>query len=315
MNFKEFRARYQKCEIKHYPSKVQEKPLLSVIVQTYNHERFISQCLNSILKQKTNFPFEILLGEDTSKDTTRIICQKYAHRFPEKIRLFLHHPNNKIHILGVPTGNFNAIYNLFQAKGRFIAFCEGDDIWQDPLKLQKQVDLLLVNPNIAFNYHSFIEVNENEEPLPIDKILDQPVFPIDRNELKTLTYHPLLSTVCFRNYFIEGIPEEFPEVINVDSFLISLLGNYGTAEYMKNITPSYYRRHEGGIWSGRIKELKLRSKILTFQQLSSYYRKQREHRMENHFNSLIKETSRILLLSYLREYQPQKAFRLLKTLF
>lgn len=270
MNFEAFKNKYQKAEVEHFPHQVPSKPTLSVLVQAYNHEAFIKQCLESILEQNTDFDYEILLGEDYSTDSTREICREYATRYPDKVRLFLHHPDNKIKVLNTTTGNFNAFYNLFSARGKYIAFCEGDDYWNDPAKLQKQVEALRTNSELAFTYHSYQEVNYEEQPLSKEIVLEQPKHDFSQEELKKLIYHPLLSTMCFRNFKMD-LPEQMAEVINVDSFLLSLLGNYGEAKFFKEIKSSFYRRHEGGIWSGERKELKFNSKLLTYRKLINYY--------------------------------------------
>ena len=98
MSFKEFKNKYQKEPVDHYPTNVLEEPLVSVCVQTYQHADYIEDCLEGILKQKTDFPIEILLGEDASSDGTREICIEYANKYPDKIRLFLHNRENNISI-------------------------------------------------------------------------------------------------------------------------------------------------------------------------------------------------------------------------
>src|SRR5690606_19880157 len=131
--------------VENYPNAFVENPLVTVCVQTFQHVSYIQECLEGILKQQTSFPFEILLGEDASTDGTREICLEYAQKHPDKIRLFLHHRENNIKIGGNPSGRFNFLYNLYAAKGKYIALCEGDDYWTDPMKLQKQVDFLQKN--------------------------------------------------------------------------------------------------------------------------------------------------------------------------
>ena len=152
MDFSQFRRKYEKQRVVHFPHNTSPHPVVSVMVQTYQHKDFIRACLDSILNQKTDFPFEILLGEDSSTDGTREICIDYAQKYPEKIKLFLHHPENKIKVLDITTGNFNALYNFFTVKGDYIAFCEGDDFWTDTLNLQKQVDSLKFNAEFIFTY-------------------------------------------------------------------------------------------------------------------------------------------------------------------
>ncbi|MDX1718616.1 MAG: glycosyltransferase family A protein [Salegentibacter mishustinae] len=271
MNFRSFKEKYQKTEVEHFAHNVTSTPLVSVMVQTYNHEAYIAECLDGILNQQTEFAFEILLGEDVSTDKTRKICIDYALRVPEKIRLFLHHTSNKIKVMGIPTGNFNAFYNYYQAQGEFIAFCEGDDYWNDPLKLQKQVDFLKKNTGFVLSYHRFVEQYETASKKKKQIPLEQPAKDLNQKELSELIYHPLLSTVCFRKCLSE-LPEEMLQVINVDSFLLSLLGNYGEARYLWNINPSFYNRHSGGIWTENKKELSFFSKLHTYKNLITYYR-------------------------------------------
>lgn len=270
MNFKEFKQRYQKKEVIEFASKVGGNPLVSVMVQTYNHENYIEVCLNSILAQETNFEFEILLGEDFSTDATREICIRYAKRYPKKIRLFLHEPVNKISVLNILTGNFNALYNYYSAKGKYIAFCEGDDFWNDSLKLQKQVDDLDRNEKASLVYHSYCEIDFLGKPIEERLTLHQTLRDIPGEDLQVLNWHLLLSTICFRKISPQ-LPEEMAEVINVDSFLLSYLGNYGCALYQQNIEPSSYRRHPGGIWSKKQKNIKYDLKILLYKKLVEYY--------------------------------------------
>jgi len=139
MDFIGFKNKYEVKKVVENNNSAPTKPIISVCVQTYNHSNYIRHCLNSILEQQTNFDFEILLGEDASTDGTREICIEYAEQYPDKIRLFLHHRENNIKIGDQPTGRFNFLYNLFSAKGKYIALCEGDDYWTDPFKLQKKV--------------------------------------------------------------------------------------------------------------------------------------------------------------------------------
>lgn len=300
MNFQDFQKKYQKKEPKEYQNHVNSHPVVSVLVQTYQHEKYIRECLEGILKQKTDFPFEIVLGEDGSNDGTREICIEYAERYPEKIRLFLHQPENKIKVLNVTTGNFNALYNFFSARGEYMAFCEGDDVWTDPLKLQQQVAHLQSHSSLAFTYHSYLETNKKLQPLTKEKCLEQPKQNINKEDLQRLIFHPLLSTICFRNFFQDIIPKEMAEVLNVDSFLISLLGNYGEGSYLKDLEPSFYRRHEGGIWSRKRKKIKMESKLLTYQKLRDFYFGQGNKYLSTFFHRRIISLGKMQVLYYLK---------------
>lgn len=103
--------------------------MVSVFMMTYNHENYIAQALDSILMQKINFGYEIIVGEDCSTDRTREIILSYAQRKPDLFKLILHDHN-----VGAKA-NQNAVLNA--CKGKYIAPCEGDDYWTDPYKLQK----------------------------------------------------------------------------------------------------------------------------------------------------------------------------------
>ena len=145
-------------------------PVVSVTVTTYQHSNYISNCLDGILMQKTNFEFEIIIGEDESTDGTREMCIKYADKYPDKIRLFQrdrklsqYYENNKL------VCRFNGIWNRMSSRGKYIAWCEGDDYWTDPYKLQKQVDYLEENPSCGLMYTDYDELNENNKVIENNK--------------------------------------------------------------------------------------------------------------------------------------------------
>lgn len=121
--------------------------MVSVFMMTYNHENYIAQALDSILMQKINFGYEIIVGEDCSTDRTREIILSYAQRKPDLFKLILHNHN-----VGA-TANQNAV--LKACMGKYIAICEGDDYWTDPYKLQKQVDFLEANPDYGLIHSDF----------------------------------------------------------------------------------------------------------------------------------------------------------------
>lgn len=123
-----------------------KKPVVSVDMITYNHEPYIRQAIEGVMMQKTDFEFELVIGEDCSTDRTREICFEYQKRYPDKIRVLWcdHNLYRNPH----PAGG-NSARNRAHCRGEFIAFCEGDDYWTDPLKLQKQVDVMRKHPNVG----------------------------------------------------------------------------------------------------------------------------------------------------------------------
>jgi len=134
---------YQKHPVTHFPTQVNESAsILTVLVFAFNHEKYIAQCLDSILSQNTEFNFHIYLAEDDSTDGTKEICKKYALDFPENIKLVSNPRINKTMKFGKYNGKFNLVYSLLNCNTPYIAFCDGDDYWLDKEKIQKQVSLL-----------------------------------------------------------------------------------------------------------------------------------------------------------------------------
>lgn len=136
--------------------------LVSICCITYNHEHYIQDALDSFIAQKVNFPYEIVISDDCSKDNTRSIIETYKAKYPSLIKDVS--PSQNI------GSQANFIYVLEQARGKYIAICEGDDFWTDPLKLQKQVDILEADASLmaCCTNSSLVDVSGNvmENKLP-----------------------------------------------------------------------------------------------------------------------------------------------------
>lgn len=269
MDFKEFKLKFEIIPVTEYPNEIQTNPIVSVCVQTYNHEDYIKPCLDSILEQKTTFKFEIIISEDESCDKTRDICIQYAIKHPTKIKLYLNSRNNNIKVDGEPTGNFTTLYNMYSANGKYIAICEGDDFWNDPFKLQKQYEFMEAQSNYSICYHDFNIVNRDNHIINSDKA--NPLRKdLKKDELLIPFTHPASLTIFFRNYF-KIYPRHITEILTFDVFLYTLLGEKGAGKYLSQIDPSSYRVHDKGIWSERNLEEKLKTKINTYNKISQYY--------------------------------------------
>lgn len=139
--------------------------LVSVFMITYNHENYIEHAIEGVLMQKTSFPIELIIGEDCSTDNTRKIVREYEGRYTEIIKAQYPEKNRGM--------NNNFLTVLQSARGKYIALCEGDDYWTDPLKLQKQVDFLEANPEYSLCVGGFKEFNiYTEETKDIIRIPD-----------------------------------------------------------------------------------------------------------------------------------------------
>jgi len=229
------------------------QPVVSVCIQTYQHAAFIAECLDSVLMQETDFPYEIIVGEDDSKDGTREICKEYAEKYPDKIRLFLRDEKDKIFINGRKTGRFNFIENLKAARGEFIALCDGDDYWIDESKLRQQQELIVSNKLVACYSNHYIKTTASLS-------LNNP-FNNQYKEHKLIELSPKtvgssrlligqLSTLVAKSIFIkEFIGNSLAkEIWAADGLLFLLLSSYGRVGYL-NAAFSLYRIEGQGVTS------------------------------------------------------------------
>lgn len=124
------------------------EPLVSICCITYNHEKYITDALDSFLTQETTFPFEIIVHDDASTDKTAVIIREYEERYPKIIKPIYQTENQ----YSKGKGSIRN-YVVPMIKGKYTASCEGDDFWTDPLKLQKQVEFLEENPEYTMCFH------------------------------------------------------------------------------------------------------------------------------------------------------------------
>lgn len=192
-----------------------KKPLVSVLMLTYNQEQYIKEALDSVILQQTNFAFEIVIGDDASKDSTRKILLEYEKKYPEVIRLLLHRQNLK------PVHNLIRVYKKCQ--GKYVALLEGDDFWTSPHKLQKQVDFLESHPKYAVCYH-FAKMCDTTGKelllLPIEKYrkLTATLKDLAEND----SFMPTCSTM-FRNKLFPEFPKWFTELTYIADFPLNIL--------------------------------------------------------------------------------------------
>lgn len=223
------------------------QPKVSVSITTYNHEKYIAQAIDSVLMQKTDFDYEIIIGEDDSSDQTRAIVQAYQQKYPDKIRLFLNSRANVIYINGKPTGRWNFVNNLKHAQGQYVALLEGDDYWTSPYKLQTQVDLLDARPDCALCAHPVLRFSENGTQK--SKISGPPVIKeaytladlLERNFIPT-------CSVMFRNHLFDDFPDWYYTTPMGDWPLHILNTRHGDIGFI-NKPLAAHRMHDGGLWS------------------------------------------------------------------
>jgi len=215
---------------------------VSVCVVTYNHEKFVAKTLDSILMQQTTFDFEIIVGDDFSKDNTRTILTEYQQRFPDKIRLLLHPKNMGLN------GKFNALATFAAAKGEYIAQFDGDDYLLVPDKLQKQVEMMDANPHYPACFHNAkVVYDDNAAPPHLVNWINKKEFTVDdligEDELCFIA----TSSLMFRREDFAKNPD--PEWTNFsnsgDIPRNIMLATRGPIGYIDEVM-SVYRKQRGG---------------------------------------------------------------------
>jgi glycosyltransferase involved in cell wall biosynthesis len=214
--------------------------MVSVVMITYGHEQFITQAIEGVLLQKCNFEIELIIANDCSPDRTdEIVKQLIQNHSTLNFIKYTKHFENK----GMMA---NFVWSLNQSKGKYIALCEGDDYWNDPLKLQKQINFLEQNKEFSMCFHSVVINNSNLNysyhfSIPKKSILEL-------NDLILKHYIPTCSLV-FRN---DCLPENFPKWFELsivgDIPLEILLAINGNAKYF-DLDMAVYRKHDLGITS------------------------------------------------------------------
>lgn len=209
--------------------------MISACIITYNQENYIEKCINGALTQKTNFDYEIVIGDDNSTDGTSEICKMYTEKFPLKFRYF--HRNQNLGMMG------NWIATINNCNGKYIALCEGDDYWTDPLKLQKQVDFLERNSKFSSCFHLTPEIRGKEFSGKVfGANAPDIVYSEDTISLWSL-FHT--SSFVFRKSAFKYY-DELSSIFSADMALFSIVSRYGPIKKIEE-KMSVYRKHEGGI--------------------------------------------------------------------
>ena len=213
--------------------------LISVVMITYNHENFIREAIESVVMQKTNFDFELIIGEDCSRDRTRFICEEYVQRYPKIVSLFPPQSN-----LGMMR---NFARTLKKANGEYIAICEGDDYWTDPLKLQKQADFLRNNEKYAGVFHNVQAKYEDGEKSPLLYCHFSKARSISFTDLSYSNTIPTCSVV-FRSKYLNFLPSWFVNLAMGDWALHLFNSQYGDFWYIPQIM-GVYRITSSSSWA------------------------------------------------------------------
>lgn len=220
---------------------------LSIICLAYNHGPYIRQALEGFVTQKTNFDFEVLIHDDASTDATADIIREYQQKYPHIIKPIFQTENQWSKKIGICK---NFLYP--NIKGKYVAFCEGDDYWTDENKLQKQVDFLDTHPDYAICFHP-VTVKWEDGSNNHDEIFPKPRY---RFYKKTLTLADLLkhnfiqtNSVVYR-WCLQDNFDVLPDgIMPGDYFLHLIHAKTGKIGFLPDIM-AVYRRHSDSVWFG-----------------------------------------------------------------
>lgn len=209
---------------------------ISVCMVTYNHEPFIRACLEGAVSQQLSCEYEIVIGEDCSKDNTLAICREFEERYPHIIKL-LTTPEN----MGMMK---NGARTAAACTGDYIAVCEGDDYWTDPHKLQRQFDFLQANPDYSMIAENGLVLNtvHNKESL-FNNIPECDLTVVD---LLRKRQFPSASVLLRAEYVKDNYPT--PKYAG-DTFLWCYLATRGKVKYLPVISSVYRRGLQGVVLS------------------------------------------------------------------
>src|SRR5690554_7390849 len=237
-------------------------PIVSILCITYNHQQFIRTCLESLVAQKCDFPFEIIIYDDASTDGTRDVIIEFQEKYPELIRAIL----RQEHQWSKNPGVIDILSNNPQAKGDYLTICEGYDLWIGQDQLQKQVAILEEHPECSMTCGAYLLIDESkEEVVRQNKWLTE--YSEDERgrifELEDLkhTFFIKTSTTLFRNQ-----PALFEQLkryeLCLDMHVFYVLLRAGTRHYNNEVMGGY-NRHKDGAESGSQQQQTVLAQYLT----------------------------------------------------
>ncbi len=239
---------------------MENKPIISVIMLTYNHAPYLQRAIEGVLMQKTNFSFELIICNDNSPDNSDEVISLFAEKYPNIIRYFNHQKN-----IGFVE---NQRFSFEKCKGKYIAYCEGDDYWTDENKLQFQYDFLEQNPDFVMttgrNHLLYNESNQitddGKEKIFGDKEYIDYTQETFFKERPTQTFTYLIRKSALDLKWIDI----YPNYRDLYYFYHVLAFGKGRAF---NKVFGVYRLHDGGVYSSLDIEKKLRTSIGIFKNI------------------------------------------------
>jgi glycosyltransferase involved in cell wall biosynthesis len=228
-------------------------PLVSICCITYNHENYIRDAIEGFLMQKTDFPFEIIIHDDASTDATADIIREYERKHPDVIKPIYQTENQ------YSKGKHAILFTFMAARGKYLALCEGDDYWIDPLKLQKQITEMEKHPECYISFHPAIQrwVDGSRDDKMLGFYSDKnTIVPVEEVLLTFDIFMPTASIVLNRSVVSRIVSFfDLAKDAPVGDYYIRVLGaENGGALYLSDIMSVYRYGTPGSFTERRSKE-------------------------------------------------------------
>ena len=224
-------------------------PAVSVSIITYNQRELIGRAIDSVLAQRVNFDYEIIIGDDCSDDGTQDVLRDYARRYPDKIHLILHPRRYRREV----PGRTNNTTNLLNCRGKYTAMLDGDDYWTDPDKLQRQYDRMEAQPELSMCLHD-AQMVYDDPPAPGEDRLTYMSESVGGSETGQYTHeqlavgsylHPFIGSIMYRTAQLRDLPDWFYYIVAADYALILHLSQNGPVYYDAHPAAAYYISPQG----------------------------------------------------------------------
>ncbi|MEZ5336072.1 MAG: glycosyltransferase [Methanolobus sp.] len=255
-----------------------DEVMVSICCITYNHANFVADALDGFLMQETDFKYEILIHDDASTDGTADVIRSYEEKYPDLVKPIYQTENQYS-----KGKKIIATFMYPKAKGKYIAFCEGDDYWTDPKKLQIQFDYMEKHPEVVCCYHvDYLlegDVLTKKSRVPAE-------FQRSYSSMEMMSGQTYISpvTMFYRKLdILMNYPPEAPFIKNGDTYLISMLGQHGSGAFLPNIKPAVYRIHKGGMWSKKSNSHRKAMALNSWFWLAEYYSRIGNEKVEDEY--------------------------------
>jgi glycosyltransferase involved in cell wall biosynthesis len=233
-------------------------PKVSIPLIAYNHEHYVRQSLDSALMQETDFPYEIVVGEDCSTDGTREVLMEYQQAHPDKIRLLFREKN-----LGM---QMNYQHTVRECKGEYLAVLDSDDYWTRPDKLARQVRFMEENPGHSISFHR-AEVHYEGSPDKKEIIPGVAKAVSNIDDILITNYIPNCTCMYRASKLPKQWPDWYGEVVTYDWPLHCLvMAEGGTIGFM-DMLASVYRVHNTSMWSSLSERKRLQNEVFFYEKI------------------------------------------------